>query len=200
MNMLWCKSANQSQKQQQRILTRCRRNRFFCVCGPVCATAHGDKNLTFWSNVHWSEYLMNIELLGHNGLCCVMLCYVWTNKEEASSRRPLFRSWSTKVTASCCGAASQMASWRRKIIIIKKEVKSLVTNVSFKGTMTPSIFFKIVAKWIKDNKVLEWPSQSPDLNRKPIENLKEELKKNVQTRTCFHLAWLVCGQLLLRKM
>ena len=42
--------------------------------------------------------------------------------------------------------------------------------------------FKVVAKWLKDNKVkvLEWPSQSPALN--PIEYFGAKLKKRVRAR------------------
>ena len=80
--------------------------------------------------------------------------------------------------------------------ILKQHVKTSVRKLKlgrkwvFQMDNDPKNTSKVVAKWLMDKKVkvLEWPSQSHDLN--PIESLWSELKKHLRARRPTHLTQL----------
>uniref|UniRef100_A0AAZ3Q756 Transposase Tc1-like domain-containing protein n=1 Tax=Oncorhynchus tshawytscha TaxID=74940 RepID=A0AAZ3Q756_ONCTS len=129
------------------------------------ATAHGDKDGTFWRNVPWSDKT-KIELFVH-----YVHRYVWRKKGEACNPKntiPTVKHGGDRIMLwGCIGAGRTGAlpkidgimRGENDVDILKKHLKKSLRKLKlgckwvFQMDNDPKHTSKVVAKWLKDNKV-----------------------------------------------
>ncbi|CDQ61727.1 unnamed protein product [Oncorhynchus mykiss] len=118
------------------------------------ATAHGDKDCTFWRNVLCSDGT-KIELLGHNAKGALQAEEHHPNREA--------RGWQHHVVGVLCCRRNWCTSqnrWHHEeenyVDILKQHLKTslkLGRKWVFQMDNDPKHTSKVVAKWLQDNKV-----------------------------------------------